>query len=742
MEKIWSILVVILLVVGGVAIVDIGDETNTEPFSSRTEMRVNRVSHVPIRIDDDLDFASQASIEGWSGNGSDTNPYIIENYDIDAEGAGNAIYIGNTTVYFIIRNCELYNTSYQSSAAYSRGSGITLYNVQNGRVENNILRDNPDDEGIYLEQSSYNTLFNNTVFNNYYGITLYYSINNEICENNISSSASYGIYFWNASNNDVLNNTVSNNGDAGIRLYEYSSNNLIKNNTIASNSGTGLYIQSYCVNNTIELNDVLDSGSYGIYIYDYSDWNYLSDNFINNSFSDGIHVFACTNTTIEYNTVMNTVNGAGIHIYWYAYDTLIFSNYAEKNGAQGVWVESYSDRAIVEWNTLVDNGNEGVYVSDSSYTTVTYNVMSGSTYYSGLKLYNSAHNTVEGNEMYSNYDCGIYLLSSSDTNISYNTVYENRYGIYLEGSTASYIYNNTVYSNTMEGISLVSGSAGNEMFNNSIYENGRNGTLLDSSDSNTIYNNTIQANAHYGMYLHNSNLSQIYRNDFIGNGIQAYDDGDNSWNLTYPGGGNYWSDYNGSDIYSGPGQNLSGSDGFGDIPYNITGGLNMDYYPIMGMQITLEPGWNLISVPWQRDGVGIEGFLAGISWDRAMGYYPYDGWYTHDRNRAPRYNLGFPVVDNTAGIWVNITANCTLNGPSKDLGNTTIWLITGWNLVGYPSNTTRTVGDALAGVPYTYVQTYDRNLGDVVTLGPTDLMEPGKGYWIYVTEDWLWTIAW
>ena len=43
----------------------------------------------------------------------------------------------------------------------------------------------------------------------------------------------------------------------------------------------------------------------------------------------------------------------------------------------------------------------------------------------------------------------------------------------------------------------------------------------------------------------------------------------NSWDDGYPSGGNYWSDYNGTDSLKGPYQNLTGSDGVGDVPYKI-----------------------------------------------------------------------------------------------------------------------------------------------------------------------------
>jgi hypothetical protein len=48
----------------------------------------------------------------------------------------------------------------------------------------------------------------------------------------------------------------------------------------------------------------------------------------------------------------------------------------------------------------------------------------------------------------------------------------------------------------------------------------------------------------------------------------------------YPSGGNYWSSYNGTDVYSGPYQNETGSDGIGDTSYIINEN-NRDNYPFV-----------------------------------------------------------------------------------------------------------------------------------------------------------------
>jgi hypothetical protein len=60
-----------------------------------------------------------------------SDPYIIENWAIDASGA-NGIDIQNTTAYFIVRNCLIEN-----SAASTHG-GIYTNNAANGTIENNV----------------------------------------------------------------------------------------------------------------------------------------------------------------------------------------------------------------------------------------------------------------------------------------------------------------------------------------------------------------------------------------------------------------------------------------------------------------------------------------------------------------------------------------------------------------------------------------------------------------------------
>ncbi len=100
------------------------------------------------------------------------------------------------------------------------------------------------------------------------------------------------------------------------------------------------------------------------------------------------------------------------------------------------------------------------------------------------------------------------------------------------------------------------------------------------SSNNTISGNNI-ANNYRGVSFGNSSNNTVHHNNFINNTQHVYyESGSIVWDDGYPSGGNYWSDYSGVDVRSGPGQDLPGSDGIGDTPYVIDEN-NQDNYPLI-----------------------------------------------------------------------------------------------------------------------------------------------------------------
>ncbi|MGC8913737.1 MAG: hypothetical protein ACP5LE_07445, partial [Thermoplasmata archaeon] len=59
------------------------------------KLETRGIAHAPIHINGDADFANQTATEGWPGNGSQDNPYVIDGYDIDGNGGSYCIWIEN-----------------------------------------------------------------------------------------------------------------------------------------------------------------------------------------------------------------------------------------------------------------------------------------------------------------------------------------------------------------------------------------------------------------------------------------------------------------------------------------------------------------------------------------------------------------------------------------------------------------------------------------------------------------------
>jgi len=137
---------------------------------------------------------------------------------------------------------------------------------------------------------------------------------------------------------------------------------------------------------------------------------------------------------------------------------------------------------------------------------------------------------------------------------------------------------NNTFTNNINGILIR--TSGVRIFNNNISYNGEKGIEIYNTDGpNSIINNTISHN-YIGVEARMTSGNTIVNNWFIDNMMNARTDGDDNWNLDYPYGGNYWSDYVGTDVKKGSQQSIDGSDGFGDSSYIINQTNQRDYYPL------------------------------------------------------------------------------------------------------------------------------------------------------------------
>jgi len=113
------------------------------------------------------------------------------------------------------------------------------------------------DAGISIK-SSYNMIIGNNLIDNYYGVGLFYSHNNEVINNHVIDNNQCGIYLENSSNNNVSGNYIDGQPYNGVGLWNSSNNNMISRNTIVNNAYSGIRML-WTAGNIITLNTISDN---------------------------------------------------------------------------------------------------------------------------------------------------------------------------------------------------------------------------------------------------------------------------------------------------------------------------------------------------------------------------------------------------------------------------------------------------------------------------------------------------
>jgi parallel beta-helix repeat protein len=369
---------------------------------------------------------------------------------------------------------------------------------------------------------------------------------------------------------------------------------------------------------------VRDNAGYGIVILDSENDSLQGNTVADNQW--GISIMRCTNAILRNNSM--TGNDYNLDVY----------------GQGNEYIHDIDVSNIVNGKPVQYIVNRrGLTVDPLTFPSVGY-----------LGVVNCTEMTVRGLRLSENGQ-GILFANTNSSLIENIDVQDNLHGLEIVGSNGNILSGNTVANNTYGGISLYYSSSENTITGNSILRNqGGAGILLyDSCAANTISQNLISENA-MGLRLYHSSNNLIYHNNFINNTVQAFDEVNNNfWNKSYPCGGNYWSDYPGSDSHWGEKQDKLGSDMMGDTPY-VNGGA-MDSYPIMQ--------------PWQAAASNFSSIDLGTM---SIGTYSIDSSAAVITSSLTT-NLGF---DNSTGEW-SVRFNVT-----TDTADSCIVIIPKWLLDG------------------------------------------------------------
>jgi len=283
-------------------------------------------------------------------------------------------------------------------------------------------------------------------------------------------------------------------------------------------------------------------------------------------------------------------------------NTIVGNNITASKGAgismdYGIVEVGSSRNKIIDNNIANNDGGIGLHFL-SDHNNISNNRITANNW-DGISLFYSNHNILSDNNVAGNKRFGIWLSGVSNTTLRNNIMAKNKYNLFVDAWRFELYLNDIDVSNTVDGKPIyywinkrdltVPQDAGYVAFINcanitvkglNLKSNG-DGFLLAHTQNSTITQNNIAHNLNaFWLDLGNSN-NVIYHNNFLNNTrLPPWLSGSNVWDAGYPKGGNYWSDYKGTDQYKGPYQNETVSDGIGDTPYIIDVS-NIDRYPLM-----------------------------------------------------------------------------------------------------------------------------------------------------------------
>ena len=653
--------------------------------------------HDPIRIIGNENFTSDNGVVGGSGKWDD--PYVIAGWEIPIS-IDWGIYIENATAHFRIENVYIHGAD--------SGPAIYFWQSSNGTIANSMLEDN---------------------FNSFF---FWFTSNITVVNNNITNSRT-GIRVANSSSVRVSHITFESCG----RLLDLRGSSFVSIYDNTADWG-GIFIDGTLkeqfnsheipTNNTVR-------GKPTKYVKDCYDLRL-----------DGIDVAQvivanCSGITLTNLSISGT--DAALQLA-FVRDGFVSSSYLLDNYF-GI-VESYSNN-ITYQDVVISNASEKAawirYSNDTTFSDCDIRFS-----YTGIRSLLSRNLTVRDSSFHSLVTGGVSSSQSSDILLKGNWFHKMMYGykhwrgdnitilengfrdvgvaielwlandslvagnLFVESGRA--LWTNWLHhSNVTQNVVINAGVNSFEIWgttNTTFTKNRFDGASIHCleiaySENNTISENYI-ANCPVGIGAYESQNNRFFHNNIMNNTIQAFDRSvsDNEWDDGYPSGGNYWSNYTGPDNFSGPNQDIPGSDGIRDIPFDFDPDTSDDY-PLMSPVIALPPdaprdltaelsgnGYENVTLFWNLSVDDVNGQKSVIRYDilrgtnyssNLSGYILYDSvskgsfQYTDIGGGEGDPNNYFYVV---CAIDLNENSSCSRNQAAKF----TCLLSRGPNLVSTP----------------------------------------------------------
>jgi len=437
LHKVETLVMAVVLLYTAVGLTGVDGEY--EITSDHIQPRNLRIREV-IRINSDEEFALMAASEGWPGNGTADNPYVIENYMIDAGGAGAGIFIGNTTVHFVVRGCYIINALY-SSFPYHVGAGISLYNVANATVENNTCTKNSLGIMLYFVRG-FRVLRNNCTYNGGAGISVMISglppgsLQAGVGGGGVSATRPSAFFSAFRHADPGIPPPTAGLPDVSVEGDESGTErltNVVANNTCSWNE-MGISVQ-YSTN-IVLVDNVCDGNRYGLHVR--GSWeSTLSRNKCTGNTSGniaGISLDECRNVSVEDNACTGNTYGIAV--------TGGMGNAIRRNTCTynkvGILLEDSRENIVHDNKCGYNSGDE----RDTRMAALPSPPILPRG--CGILLYSSDRNSLRGNICQENTFAGILLIDSESNMLIGNVCSRCGRGLYLDGSTHTRVYGNVM----------------------------------------------------------------------------------------------------------------------------------------------------------------------------------------------------------------------------------------------------------------------------------------------------------
>ncbi|MGB9861416.1 MAG: right-handed parallel beta-helix repeat-containing protein [Candidatus Bipolaricaulaceae bacterium] len=435
----------------------------------------------PILIRSDLDFTGENGV--IAGSGTPEDPYLIAGWTITAsKDAPYGIYVENTSKPFVIRGCIVIG------AQDPKGAAMALVNVQNGVVEDCVIRDSLN--GIIIQSSQNLVLRDNFLAVSGVGLqVLGTSLQhyNHVIEATNSVNGKPVYYFVG------LSDTTLSDLDAGHITLAGAKNVVVRGAKIDQTDGINV---AFSENVRLEAADISRPRGNGITILSSPNTVVRDSPRIANSKNAGIAVILSDDVRVENCGIYANLVG----IYVNASDRFLAENNAFAAGPVGIQITGASREPVIRKNLFYQN----------SY---------------GVKIESALGPRVEACSLWQG-DVGVFLERDTKyAQVSQNSIVAYGYGISNFGSQGIIELNHITRAN----IGIIFEEAYQEAF----------------PTGNIVRHNLIYRSNDGFYFGHESRENRIYENLVWNCQRWARDFGQNLW--APHGRGNWYSNYQGTD---------------------------------------------------------------------------------------------------------------------------------------------------------------------------------------------------